>query len=562
MKVDSSLLDTAAAKLLLQLKDSGVDYVFANSGTDFPPLIEVFSLASEKHRLPTPLAIFHESVAIGMAHGYYLASGKMAAVIVHVNVGLANCTMGLINAAKSQIPLLLMSGRTPATETSRLGSRVTPIHWGQEMYDQASMVRESVKWEYELRFPEQAETAIARASAIAQSPPHGPVYLSLPREVLAEPVTLSLPVPVTASATLGLPQIDQLEKAAEMLAFAKDPIIVLQRSVPQGNLPELVKFAEDYSIPVVEFWTTANVMPTTHEMHAGFDPGPIVVDADLVVCLGTSVPWTPIDLVNANTKVIAMGADPLDSSTPYRSFRCDLALQSDLGSGLTALSKLLKCRKSRMNIEERRTKQLARRENTTKQADLAITAGQTKSINHAYASRVLSEEAGSDALFFSELGVIGSAMSLTKSGQLYWTPHSGGLGWGVPAALGAKLASPEKTVIATVGDGSYMFANPTACHQVSVTHDLPILTVVFNNGRWQAVQRATLGMYPDGNAAASNVMPLTQLGPSPDYTMIAAAHGAFAEKVKDPIHLRSAVQRALKAVRVDRRQALLEICIS
>ena len=310
MKVDSSLLDTAAAKLLLQLKDSGVDYVLANSGTDFPPLIEVFSLASEKHRLPTPLAIFHESVAIGMAHGYYLASGKMAAVIVHVNVGLANCTMGLINAAKSQIPLLLMSGRTPATETSRLGSRVTPIHWGQEMYDQSSMVRESVKWEYELRFPEQAETAIARASAIAQSPPYGPVYLSLPREVLAEPVTLSLPVPVTASATLGLPQIDQLEKAAEMLAFAKDPIIVLQRSVPQGNLPELVKFAEDYSIPVVEFWTTANVMPTTHEMHAGFDPGPIVAESDLVVCLGTSVPWAPIALVKANTKVIAMGVNP------------------------------------------------------------------------------------------------------------------------------------------------------------------------------------------------------------------------------------------------------------
>jgi acetolactate synthase-1/2/3 large subunit len=324
----------------------------------------------------------------------------------------------------------------------------------------------------------------------------------------------------------------------------------------------LLKFAEDYSIPVVEFWTTANVMPTTHEMHAGFDPGPIVAESDLVVCLGTSVPWAPIDLVKANTKVIAMGADPLDSSTPYRSFRCDLALQSDLGFGLTALSKLLKCRKSTMNIEERRAKQSARREKTIKQADLAITAGQTKSINHAYASRVLSEEAGSDAIFFSELGVIGSAMFLTKSGQLYGTPHSGGLGWGVPAALGAKLGSPEKTVIATVGDGSYMFANPTACHQVSVTHDLPILTVVFNNGRWQAVQRATLGMYPDGNAAASNVMPLTQLGPSPDYTMIAAAHGAFAEKVKDPIHLRSAVQRALKAVRVDRRQALLEICIS
>jgi len=562
MTRDCSPLETAAGKLLLQLKESGVDYVLANAGTDFPSLIEAFSLASERHRMPTPMAIHHENVAMGMAHGYHLACGKTAAVAVHVNVGLANCAMGVINAATSQVPIVVMSGRTPASETARHGSRVAPIHWGQEMYDQASLVRESVKWEYELRYPEQAATAAARATAIAQSAPGGPVYLSLPREVLAEPASLSLPDPKIAPARLGAPDAEQLAAAADMLANAKKPVIVIQRSVPGGNLPELLKLAEDFAIPVVEFWTTASVMPTTHVMHAGFDPAPVVADADLVLTLGVSVPWTPFTAAGADTKVIALGPDPLDMGTPYNGFRCDLALQADLAAGLTALTEGLAPRTSGMNVEERRAKQADRREHFLQQADRDVAAGEAGPINHAYASRLLSEEAGPDAMVFSELGAIGSAMTLTESGQLYWTPHSGGLGWGVPAALGAKLGKPDATVIATVGDGSYMFANPTACHQVSVTHDLPILTVVFNNGRWQAVKRATLGMYPDGLAATANEMPLTQLGPSPDYTMIAAAHGAHAERVEDPLLLRAAIRRALQAVREDRRQALLEICIA
>ena len=119
-----------------------------------------------------------------MAHGYFLATGRPQAVMVHVNVGLANTVMGVINAARDNVPLLLLSGRTPAGEGGRTGSRDLPIHWGQEMRDQGAMVREVVKWDYELRLPEQVPELIDRALAIAMSPPMGPVYLSLPREVL------------------------------------------------------------------------------------------------------------------------------------------------------------------------------------------------------------------------------------------------------------------------------------------------------------------------------------------------------------------------------------------
>ena len=183
---------SAAEVLLRRMKSLGVDYLFGNAGTDFPPLIEAFAQSSAAGRdLPQPVLAAHETVAVGMAHGYYLVTGRAQAAMVHVNVGLANALMGVLNAATDNVPILMCSGRSPITERGRLGSRSRPIHWGQEMRDQSAMVREAVKWDYELRYPEQAASVVERALAIAQSDPMGPVYLSLPREVLAEPAPVS-----------------------------------------------------------------------------------------------------------------------------------------------------------------------------------------------------------------------------------------------------------------------------------------------------------------------------------------------------------------------------------
>jgi acetolactate synthase-1/2/3 large subunit len=172
---------TAAALLLDALHAHGVEHFFANAGTDFPPVIEAFARGAAAGRaFPRPLVVPHEGIAVGMAHGYYLATGRPQAVMVHVNVGTANCLNNLINAARDDVPILLLAGRTPVTERGRKGSRTRPIHWAQEM-----LRREIVKWDYELRYPEQAADAVRRAVEIAMTPPRGPVYLVLPREALA-----------------------------------------------------------------------------------------------------------------------------------------------------------------------------------------------------------------------------------------------------------------------------------------------------------------------------------------------------------------------------------------
>lgn len=136
--------------------------------------------------MPRMVPILHENVAISMAHGYYLATGRPQAVMVHVNVGTANALLGLIAAQRDRVPLLLAAGRSPVSQAGRPGSRTSVIHWGQEMFDQAGSIREFTKWDYELRVGEDVTTVVDRALAIAMSEPRGPVYLSLPRETLAE----------------------------------------------------------------------------------------------------------------------------------------------------------------------------------------------------------------------------------------------------------------------------------------------------------------------------------------------------------------------------------------
>ncbi len=180
----------------------------------------------------------------------------------------------------------------------------------------------------------------------------------------------------------------------------------------------------------------------------------------------------------------------------------------------------------------------------------------------AFVSRRLAAALPGDAVLFSELGCDPSVMGFDRPGAYFGFPPSGGLGWGVPAALGARLARPDRTVVATVGDGSHLFANPPACHQAAEALGLPVLVVVMNNGRWDAVDRTTRLVYPDGFAARANEMPLTSLRPAPDYAAIARASRGHGERVGRPEELDGALARALDAVRREGRQALLEAAVA
>src|SRR3954464_8839552 len=187
-KLEQTTSRSVAGAYLELLADRGVDYLFGNAGTDFTPIIEAYAQAAQSGvAVPRPILATHENLAVAMAHGYGMVSRRIPAVMAHVSVGTANMICAAMNAARENVAILLTAGRSPLTESGLLGSRDGYIHWAQEMYDQAGMIREIVKWDYELRNGEQLTTVVDRALAIAATEPRGPVYLSLPREVIAAP---------------------------------------------------------------------------------------------------------------------------------------------------------------------------------------------------------------------------------------------------------------------------------------------------------------------------------------------------------------------------------------
>ncbi|MBN9673785.1 thiamine pyrophosphate-requiring protein [Roseibium aggregatum] len=558
---------TAGGALFGKLKALGIDYVFVNSGTDFPPIIEGLIAASQSGiELPTHVTVPHEHVALGMAHGHYHISGKIQAVMLHTNVGLSNGATGAINAWCDQIPMFLMSGRTPVMESTRFGARTVPIGWGQEMFDQTALVREVTKWDYELRFPEQVAELFDRGWAIANSTPKGPVYLSLPREVLCEETPPEgLDAPSRMAPAVTAPAREELAQAAKLLAEAENPLVISQRGAgSEEAFAALGDLLSEWAIPLSHYWANKLSVPLSHPMQIGAAPEDFLAQADVVLVINSLAPWWPDKVtLRDDVKVIHLGPDPLFSRTPIRNFQADLALAGDTATSLVALiEEMSSLPRNAASLEKRRQRiseySAARRKTVVDIAERGKGSPMSKEwVSHCLGKAIK----GHKATVFQELGCPLEPLDLDSHNSYFQEPHSGGLGWGLPAALGAQLADPDRLIFATMGDGSYMFANPTACHQVAEALELPVITLVLNNEEWGAVRHSVVGTYRGGLASQANDVPLTSLRPSPDFTKTAEASRAYTETVSDGEALPAALERAIEVAQIEKRQVLLNIAI-
>ena len=559
--------ETAAEAWVGLLATRGVEYLFANGGTDFAPLVEAYAKGQKLGwRLPEVVIVPHENLGVAMAHGYAMVTGRPQAMMVHVGVGTANALNGLINASRQNVPLLFTAGRTPLTESGAVpAARNNYIHWAQEHFDQGGMVREFTKWDYELRHAEQTETVLDRALAIAKSEPQGPVYVTLPREILASDFSKNSFSETTTIAPASPPAADPatLEEAARLLGAAKHPVLITASGGRTAEAASAIEqLAQALAVPVVHYRPRHLALSTEHPMHCGWDPHVPLREADLVLVVDCDVPWIPKEgKPRADAKVIHIGPDPLFSRYPLRGFRADLALTGAVAPTLQALWRSAqKQAVSVKRIEERR-KAVA-----TFTADLGkrLRAGMDPmpaAITGKWASACLNRVLDANTVLVNEYPVALEEVVIREPGCYFGTPPSGGLGWGLGAALGAKLAAPDKTVICAVGDGAYMFGNPTPAHFVSEAMRLPVLFVVFNNARWAAVHRATLGIYPKGFASQAKQPPFATLEPSPRFEHVVQASGGHGESVTNPEALMPALERAMKIVREEKRQALLNICL-
>jgi acetolactate synthase-1/2/3 large subunit len=561
---------TVSDAYMTLLADRGIDYWFANAGTDFAPVVETLAKAEIlETKVPKPVTCPHENTAMHMAIGYFLVTGKPQAVMVHVNVGTANGMNGLLNAARGHVPVLFTAGRTPTNEDGLAGHRSLDIHWTQEMFDQAGMLRESVKWDYELRNGLQLETVVDRALTIAKSEPMGPVYLSLPREVLSQTMaefTYTTPSRQHAAAP-AFPNGEAVEEVASLLAGADHPLIITSSA---GRDPRawsaLADFAERYAIPVIQYRNRYMSIPSNHPMNLGYELSPLLENADVILAIDVPVPWLPAyDKVRDDAKVIHMGPDPLHGYVPVRGHPCDIALACATAEGLHVLNESMAEHEAgaKIRIDKRRAS-LAERWEALREGwrkKLESVKGQTP-IHPAWITHCINEIKNADTIVIKESSLMQEHIDFSKPATMFNAGAASGLGHGLGCALGAKLAARDRLVIGTHGDGSYMFGNPISTHYVGAEQELPVLTVLFNNQRWQAVRRATVGLSKDGYAAKSKHQPITFLDSISNYQKAVEVADGYGEKVTDPAEMMPALERGLRAVNVEKRQAVINVICS
>ena len=565
MATNAYPVESVGEAFLVLMKRRGVDHFFVNAGTDSASLVEAYARQpSSGLDFPNPVVCTHENLAVGMAHGYTMVTGRPQAVMLHVSVGAANAVCALMNAARDNIPMLFTAGRTPLFEQGRRGARNVPIHWAQEMFDQAGMVREIVKWDYELRDGTvNLEDIVDRALAVTSAPPQGPVYLTLPREVLAtEMRELVLERETLAVPSEPAPDPRVVEQLAAMIAAAEFPVIATATAGRRpSDVPVLAALCEAHGIGVVETHARFLGLPSSHPMHLGIALKPHFAKADLIIVLEADVPWMPSVDGGPRTgcKVVNAGVDPLFAQYPVRGFGGQLAITATTTTLLPALAAALGAKSAGAEGRRERIMAASRAMREARAARIAALKAAPR-MNKDWMNLCLNDAKPADATVVNEYWSTRGLLDCEAPGSFFHHPPAAGLGWGMPAALGVQMAQPGRTVIATLGDGAYMFANPAACHQVAAAMDLPLLTILYNNARWHAVQNAAQTLYPDGHASKhATPVPLADLSPTPAFEKYAEASGGYGEVVSDPRALPGAIERALRVVREEKRQALLNV---
>jgi acetolactate synthase-1/2/3 large subunit len=554
---------SSAHYLLEGLVDLGIEYVFANLGTDHVSLVEELARWDQQRRAhPEFILCPHENVAIHMAGGYAALTGKGQVVLVHVDAGTANASMGMHNLFRARLPAFLMAGRAPFSIRGELpGSRDNYVHFVQDPYDIGSLVRQYCKWEYTLPSGVITKEVLRRGHALMQSDPPGPVYLTLPREILAEQweesAVRTFPHSRYGPVAAGGTDPVFAGRIADRLLAAENPIAI---TAYLGRNPQAVALLDALSrecgIRIYEFNPAHLNIPRNSPCFAGFDPSSAIAGADLGLLLDVDVPWLP-KYVPDNTEIhwIQIDVDAIKKDFPMWGFPAQLRVQGDCA---TVLGQVLDIVRSRADDGYRA--RVARRisawahvsqARAKRTAAAAALQGEQGAITPEHLCAELGQVLDAEDIVINE--AIRSTLAVLTQiprtrPQTYIGLAGGGLGFSGGMALGAKLARPGSRVVQIVGDGGFHFSTPSSVYAVAQQYRLPVLTVVLDNGGWKAVKEAVLRVYPDGAAATTGSYQARIEGEHRHFEQVAQAFGAHGEAVSDPKDVAGALTRCVAAV--------------
>lgn len=566
-QVEVDVRDVGEA-LVAAMAHGGVDHVFFCSGTELGFYQEAIAKARALGR-PAPRLIMmtHEYACLNAALGYAAVSGKPAVTAAHVDVGTQHHGAALHTAWRSGLPVLMTAGAPPTSAPGSMrGARDAAHFWIQETFDQNGIVRQFAKWDHRLEWQDNPGLIVSRALQVAQSEPRGPVYLSLPREVVYRTIdTAAFPT----VQQLGLPHPSApdpaaIEEVARRLVAAREPMIVAGTGRNPAEVPALVSLCELLGAAVVQCaWHGYQAFPFNHGLFQGKRS---LAEADVVVVLEADVPWVPgPNAPSADAFVAVVAVDPAKHKIPTYEFTADVRITSDPLSAIEALNAAVRrllpnAAAARIAERSRRWSQAAATRIESVEQEAQRSADDWP-INPRWLSYQVAQAFDHNSLVIDDTthDRLFPYLKLARPAAYFHNPGSAG-GWAPGAALGAKLAAPDCDVIAVSGDGFYMYGAPTAALWAAVRYAAPFLMIVYQNRSYTTGTVAVANAYPDGYAARSD-FDGGYLEPAMDFAKEAEAAGGYGENVRDPNEVGPALRRGLAQTRAG-KPAVISVWLS
>ncbi len=557
---------TAARRLLEEASRLGVDCIFTNLGSDHPAFIEAFAdIDAEDGRMPRIIVCPHEMTALSAAHGYAMRTRRPQMVLVHVDVGTQNLGCSIHNAARGRVPAIIVAGLSPVSVSGeRVGSRTEFIHYTQDSTRQHEIGGQYMKWSYEVRAPEMVDQVLMRGIQIATTAPEGPVYLTGAREVWDEPAA----APEQAARhwqparMAGLPEGGAQELVAALAAARRPLLITSYLGRDREAVQRLEALSDRFGFAVCEVNPQYVNFPGQHPHHVGYRRNTLVDEADLILMVDVDVPWIVSKVKPApDARLFHLDSDPLKDDMGFWHFPAERTWQADSAVALEQLLVIARATAIDAAARDARIEWIGAARQRLALPDVPAPA------NGGIGLQQLSEAIGrlvneNTVLVFetpSATERLLPTLRLSRPGS-YYANGGSGLGWSINAALGVKLAQPEAEVITVVGDGSYVFGVPSSTYWVAETYGAPQLTLIFNNGGWNAPKVSTLLVHPEGTAKRRDRY-WTTVGARARLAEVATAAGnAAAFRVEQLAELDTTLQQALATVRGG-RSAVVDIVL-
>ncbi len=521
------------------LASEGVAFIFGNPGTTELPLMDAMVV---EDRIRYILGL-NEVIVMGMADGYAQASGRLAVTSLHAAPGLGNAMGMLYNAARAGAPILVTAGQQD------MSIRLTePLLWD----DLAVLARPLCKWSFEVASLAELPRAVRRAAKVALTPPTGPVFLSIPGDVLTAlaPADLDLLAPTRIGTRLR-GDMAAIAAAAALIRAADSPVIFAGDHVAKSDAhAELAALAMAIGAPVyLEGMANTAAFPSNHPLYAGTVPRmtpalrALMEGHDLAISIGadllTQSQATGVEALAPGTKLIHLDDESWQIG---KNFSATAAILGDARATLPELLALVG------DCGARRTPAIIERlaAARAKIFDSATALSDQLPLHPMPVLKLLGELLPDDAIVVEEL--LSSGMNTVRHLLPAIRPDSwfgmrgGGIGVAIPQAAGIQLAHPDRRVVVLSGDGSAMYS--AAALWTLAHYALPVVTVIFNNGGYRILKQRTRAI-GDHSARQNHYIAMDIEAPSIDFMALAAAHGVVGERVETLAGVRSAFVAAL-----------------